>query len=84
MVEVPGGTDQQALAGVPALHEVDEGVPIERPHRLFRAEDGAAQGMVLPEGLIEQIMDQVVGRILHHVDFLQNDPPLLFDLIQIE
>src|SRR6058998_1668151 len=41
-------------------------------HRLARAEDRASERMTLPELCGEEVMDQVVGRVLHHLDLLEH------------
>ena len=44
-------------------------------HRVLGAENRLAQGMVLPEVLGENFVDQIVRAILIHLDFFENHAP---------
>ena len=52
----------------------------ERFDRLLRPEDRAAERMAFPEMLREQLVHQVVGRVLDHLDFFEDDFLLALDL----
>ncbi len=45
---------------------------------LRRAEDGAAERMIVPEPFREDLVDQIVGRVLDHLDLFEDH--LLFAL----
>ena len=54
--------------------------PGEALHRVHVAENWSAQGIPVPEDLVEENVDVLIGRILHHVDLLddvRNINPLL-------
>ena len=46
---------------------------VERRHRLRRAEDGPAERMLRPELLREHLVDEIVGRVLDHLDLFEDD-----------
>ena len=75
-----GGKDH--VAGVEALfEEADEGVLLEAADGFAGAEDGLAEGMVLPEALGEDFVDEAVGIVLVHFDFLKDDAALADDFL---
>src|SRR2546422_865793 len=53
-------------------------------HRLARAEDRASERMALPELCGEEVMDQVVGRVLHHLDLLEHNRLYALELLGVE
>ena len=52
--------------------------------RLTAAQDRAAQGVPGPDLPCEQIVDDVVGRVLDHLDLLQDDRFLALQLVGVE
>src|SRR5213596_2779054 len=53
-------------------------------HGLARAEDRASERMALPELCGEEVMDQVVGRVLHHLDLLEHNRLFALELLGVE
>src|SRR2546422_7368424 len=49
-----------------------------------RAEDRASERMALPELCGEEVMDQVVGRVLHHLDLLEHNRLFALELLGVE
>ena len=56
----------------------------ERLDRVARAENRPAERVILPETLREDLVDQIVGRVLHHLDFLDDDLLLPLHVVGIE
>ena len=76
MTEVPGGRDDEAARHVvPAVEPVDL-VARRGLDRVGGAEDGPAERMVRPERLGEEVVDDLLGRVLVHVDLLEDHLPL--------
>ena len=57
---------------------------MKRFDRLRPAEDGPAQRMVLPETLRKQLVHEVIGRVLDHLDLLEDHLLLAFDVFDSE
>ena len=67
------------------LAEVGEHrVAVVAAHGLTRAEDRAPEGVALPELPGEEVVDQVVGRVLHHLDLLEHDRLFALELLGVE
>jgi hypothetical protein len=84
VLEVSGRRDHDVSGVVDLLEEGCEIAAPEAPHALLRPQDGAAEGMIRPEGLGEQLHHEVIGRVLHHVDLFEDDLLLLGHLLRIE
>ena len=52
----------------------------ERPNRLAGAKNGAAERVAFPEMLGEQLVYQVVGRVLDHLDLFDDHLFLALDV----
>ena len=50
----------------------------------LRAEDRPAERMPFPEMLREELVDEIVGRVLDHLDLFEDDLLLLLDLLRGE
>ena len=61
-----------------------DGILIEAPHRLLGSQDRLAQRVVLEEILGEDLMHQVVGIVLIHLDLFQDDAALARNLVGVE
>jgi hypothetical protein len=53
-------------------------------HRLLRAENRTSERVVLPEVLGEHLVNQVVGRVLDHLDLFEDDLLLALDIVLAE
>jgi hypothetical protein len=78
VLDVAGRRDDQVRRAVGAREIRPQPLAGERLDGFLRAEDRAAERMVGPEVLGEQLMDQIVGRILDHLDLFEDD--LLFPI----
>ena len=57
---------------------------IEAAHRVLGSGDGLAQRMIFPEILREDLVDQVIGIVLIHLDLFQDHPALAPQIGEIE
>src|SRR5213592_821351 len=53
-------------------------------HRLARTEDRTPERVALPELGGEEVVDQVVGCVLHHLDLLEHDRLFALELLGVE
>ena len=72
VLDVTGGHDHQAPRHVVALVEPPHLVTGGGGDALHRPQDGPAEWVVGPQRLVQQVVDQVVGRVLVHVDLFQD------------
>ena len=84
VLHVTGHRHRDAPRRVLLLEVPENGGPVERLHPLPLAEDGAAEGMPGPDLLREEIVDEVVGGVLHHLDLLEDHRLLLLDIVRRE
>ena len=49
-----------------------------------RAQDGLAQRVIAPEALREQLVDQIVGRVLDHLDLFEDHLLLALDVLRVK
>ena len=75
-----GGHNQ--VARVVCLREVAlERDLVQGRDRLGHAQNRPPERVILPELLGEQLVDEVVRRVLHHLDFFEDDLLLAFDVV---
>src|SRR5208283_5252122 len=84
MVEVTGSADDEIAGSEVVSIEAGHDRALEFFHRAARAQDRQTERVVFPETLGEDFVDQVVGIILIHFYFFENDAPLLRDIAGIE
>jgi hypothetical protein len=84
VVDVAGGGDRDALRAVLRTEVAQHRVAVERLDDLPVAQDGSAERMVRPDPLGEEIVDHVVGRVLHHPELLEDDRLLTLDVPAVE
>ena len=84
VLHVPHGGNHQVVPPVALLEELQNLCALECVDGVPRPEDGHAQGVPLPEMLLEDVVDVLVGRVLHHADLLEDDGFLLVDVIEVE
>ncbi len=81
VVEVAGGGEDHVAGGEAVGVEAEEGGLVEARDGLGGAEDGAAEGVVLPEVLGEELVDEVVGVVFVHLDLFEDDALLAGDVL---
>ena len=81
---VAGDRDHDPRRHVLLAEVAQDDVAAVAGHRLARAEDRAPQGVPLPDLGGEQVVDQVVGGVLHHLDLLQDHRLLTLELLGVE
>ena len=60
---------------------VEDGCLVEAGDGFDGAEDGAAEGVALPEFLREELVDEVVGVVFVHLDFFEDDALLAGEVV---
>ena len=63
---------------------VAQQIRVERLDRFLGPENRPAERMVLPESLREQLVDEVVRRVLDHLDLFEDDLLLALDVVGAE
>src|ERR1700722_1144314 len=84
VVEMSGGGYDDVAGGKALGIGFADGVALELFHRFFRAQDGFAQRMIFPEVLGEDFVDEVIGIVLIHFNFFENDAALASDIFRGE
>src|SRR5476649_2207131 len=64
---------------IAALLVVDDLVPCQGTDRFNGPGNGKSQGVAVPESLVKLVMDEIIGGIVAHLDFLQDDLALALD-----
>src|SRR5208283_3159755 len=80
MIEVSGGCDHDPFRVETARDKVDHLLAAGLFNGLNSAIDRQAQRVLLPEIFLEKHMDELIGRVLDHPDFLKDDVLFAFDL----
>ena len=84
MLEVTGGADDEIAGSEVVSIETGDHGTLEFSYGVARAQDRQAEGVVLPETLGEDFMDEVVGIVLVHFYFFEDDAALARDIAGIE
>jgi hypothetical protein len=84
MLEIAGSGNDDVLGRVGAPEMVAQPLLGERLDALFGPKDRPAQRMALPERLGENLVDEVVRRVLDHLDLFEDDLLLAFDVALVE
>ncbi len=84
VIGVPRHGHRDLPGGVLLLEVAEDGLPAQALDSLAGSEDGAAQRVAGPEAFGEQVVDQVVRRVLHHLDLLEDHRLLLLDVLRPE
>ncbi len=79
-----GGGDDHVAGHETLLVKIPHRVALELLDRILGPQDGLAQRMIFPEILGEDFVDQVVGIVLVHLYFFEDDAALAADVIGIE
>ena len=80
MLDIPGRRDDQVRRGIGFPEVLAQHLRRERFDRLFGTEDRARQRMPFPEVLGEELVNEIVRRILDHLDLFEDDLLLALDL----
>ena len=81
MLQAPRRGDHEIRRAIALAVEVTKHLGGEARHRLPGAQDGVAVGMSPPEGLPVEVEDQVLRRVLHHGDLLQDHVPFQHQIL---
>src|SRR5208282_1502492 len=84
VVEVTGSADDEIAGSEVVTVEAGDHGALESLDRVARAQDRQPEGMILPETLSKDFVDQVIGIILIHFYFFENDAALASDVPGIE
>ncbi|MGC4082944.1 MAG: hypothetical protein QM736_12745, partial [Vicinamibacterales bacterium] len=84
MIQIADGRDDQILRRVRVAEVRTERLGRERFDGLARAQDGTPEWMVFPEPLREDLVDEIVRRVLDHLDLFDHDFLLTLDVLGIE
>ena len=80
VVELSGGGEDHVAATEALAVVAEEGVLVEGGDGFRGAEDGLAEGLVFPEVLGEELVDEDVGVVFVDFDFLEDDAALALDV----
>jgi len=80
VVQIAGGGEDHVAAVETVVVVIEEAFLVEAGHRFGGAEDRPAEGMILPEALREELVDEYVGVIFVDLDFFQDDATLALDV----
>ena len=84
MVDVAGGSDDDVARMVRAPVQPSQVINRETPDRLPSAQDRVAVGVRRPQRSRVELEDQVVGRVVHRRDLLENDLALELEIVRAE
>ena len=84
MLEVAGGGNDDVLGGIGAAEMVAQPLLGQGLDAFLRAENRSAERMPFPERLREDLVHEVVGRVLDHLDLFEDDLLLAFDVDLVE
>ena len=81
MVDGARRGDHQVAGGVYPFEGLTQNGGVERGDGRRHAENWPAQRMARPESLSEQLVDEIVGCVLHHLDLFKHYPLFFLDVI---
>src|SRR5258708_7617224 len=84
VLEVAGGADDEIARSKVVSIKAGDDRPLEFFHGVARAQNRQTESMVLPETLGEDFVDEIVGIILVHFYFFEDDPTLAREVAAIE
>ena len=84
VLEVAGRRDDEVRGDVGVGEVAAKRRLVERRHRLRLAEDRPAEWMLRPEPAGEDLVDEIVGRVLDHLDLFEDDFLLALDFGRVE
>jgi hypothetical protein len=84
VLEIAGGRDDQVAPDVRLTEVAEQHVLRERRHRLGGAQDRPAERVIGPVLLGEELVNQIVGGVLDHLDLFEDHLLLALDLVERE
>ena len=84
MIHVSSCTQDYALGMIGSVQVRQNHLSGKTLNSANAAENGPGQGVSIPEGLIEKNVNILIGCILHHIDFLENNLALPFHFSMIK
>ena len=81
VLEIADRHHDEVAGDVGVLEVLRERLASERVHAVGRAENGAPERMAAPEAFRENLVDQIVGGVLDHLDLFENDFFLFLDVV---
>jgi hypothetical protein len=78
--EVADGDDHEVRRDVGLREIVLQRLLVERVDALRRSENRTAERMIAPEPFREDLVDQIVGRVLDHLDLFEDHLLLALDV----
>src|ERR1700692_1113663 len=84
VIEVAGGADDKIAGGKVVTVKTRDHGPVEFLDRFPGTQDRQAKRVIFPETLGEDFVDQVVGIVLIHFYFFEDDAALARDIASIE
>ena len=73
VLDVAGRRDNQVPGGVDPREVVAQGGAVDGAHGGGDPENRPAQGVSRPEALSEELVHEIVGSVLHHLDLFEHD-----------
>ena len=83
-LDVAGGRDDQVPGRVDPGEVVPQRDAVDRADGGGHAQNRTSQRVTGPEALGEDLVPEIVGRVLHHLDLFQHDLLLARDLVGVE
>jgi hypothetical protein len=84
VLQVPGSANKDILSAISIFQIGQKMITGNIPYRVPGAENGMPERMVFPESLAEQFVDLIVRRVIHHMNFLEDDTPFLLYFVRIQ
>src|ERR1700733_16314375 len=81
---MPGGGHDDVTGGEAVGIGIEHCLPLEALHGFFGSKDGFAEGMILPEVLGKDFVNQVIGIVLVHFDLFEDYSALTGDVLSGE
>ena len=78
---MPGGGYDDVAGREAVSIGLEHGLTLEFLHRFFCAQDWLAEGMIFPEILGKDFVDEVVGIVLVHLDLFENHAAFAGDIL---
>ena len=83
-IEVAGDGDNNAVSGVASSVIFDHSVMIDAGKTLRGSKDGTLQRIAFVHQFRNRVVNLIVRRILHHLDFFQDDLTFFVDFLLCE
>src|SRR5262245_20580529 len=84
MLQVPCGTNDHVSRGKTLAIKRQHRVSLELANRVLCAKYGLPKWVILPEVLGEDLVDEIIGIVLVHLDLFKNDAALTSDIRLVE